>query len=321
MCCTIPAGALDIKDKTFTTENAGKVVFSHTTHLKKKNPRSPNISCKACHNDGMKKNVHYTMAQMEQGKSCGQCHNGNRAFALAKCAACHKAKDITFKVKETGPVLFKHTVHLQEKGDCSACHNTLFKTGKNPSVSMADMEQGKSCGACHNGKKAFGLDKCASCHPVKEITYKVEATGPTHFSHKFHVEVAGCGKCHPALYSVNQQNKRVGMAAMEKGKSCGACHNSKEAFPVKDCSKCHPVRDLVFEDKVLGDVMFRHTNHTGLYTCVDCHTSIYKTTRSKVKVSMQEMGKGKSCGACHDGKTAFTVKEQCKSCHQILPKP
>jgi c(7)-type cytochrome triheme protein len=321
MCCTIPAGALDIKDKTFTTENAGKVTFSHSIHLKKKNPKSPNISCKACHNDAMKKNVHYTMAQMEQGKSCGQCHNGKRAFALAKCAACHKVKDITFKVKETGPVLFKHTVHLQEKGDCSACHNTLFKTGKNPRVSMADMEQGKSCGACHNGKKAFGLDKCASCHPVKEITYKVEATGPTPFSHKFHVEVAGCGKCHPALYSVNQQNKRVGMAAMEKGKSCGACHNSKDAFSVKDCSKCHPVRDLVFEDKILGDVMFRHTNHTGLYTCVDCHTSLYKATRSKVKVSMQEMEKGKSCGACHDGKTAFSVKGQCKSCHQILSKP
>jgi len=269
----------------------------------------------------MKKNVHYTMAQMEQGKSCGQCHNGKRAFALAKCVACHKVKDITFKVKETGPVLFKHTVHLQENGECSTCHNTLFKTGKIPRVSMAAMEQGKSCGACHNGKKAFGLDKCASCHPVKEITYKVEATGPTHFSHKFHVEVAGCGKCHPALYSVNQQNKRVGMAAMEKGKSCGACHNSKDAFPVKDCSKCHPIRDVVFEDKTLGDVMFRHNNHTGLYTCVDCHTSIYKTTRSKVKVSMQEMEKGKSCGACHDGKTAFTVKEQCKSCHQILSKP
>jgi c(7)-type cytochrome triheme protein len=321
MCCSIPAGALDIKDKTFSTENAGKVVFSHAIHLKKKSAKSQNISCKACHNDAMKKNVHYTMAQMEQGKSCGQCHNGKRAFALAKCAACHKVKDIAFKVKETGPVLFKHTVHLQEKGDCGACHNTLFNTGKNPRVSMTAMEQGKSCGACHNGKKAFGLDKCASCHPVKEITYKVEATGPTHFSHKFHVEVAGCGKCHPALYSVNQQNKRVGMAAMEKGKSCGACHNSKDAFSVKECSKCHPVRDVMFEDKTLGDVIFRHNNHTGLYTCVDCHTSLYKTTRNKVKVPMQAMEKGKSCGACHDGKTAFSVKEQCKSCHQILTKP
>ena len=120
MCCTIPAGALDIKDKTFTTENAGKVVFSHAIHLKKKNPKSPNISCKACHNEAMKKNVHYTMAQMEQGKSCGQCHNGKRAFALAKCAACHKVRDIAFKVKETGPVLFKHSLHLRSNSSRSA---------------------------------------------------------------------------------------------------------------------------------------------------------------------------------------------------------
>src|SRR5665647_968418 len=106
ICCTIPAGALDIKDQTFTTENAGKVVFSHSKHLKKKIAKSPNISCKVCHNDAMKKGVHYSMAQMGKGKSCGQCHNGKQAFALARCTACHKVKGITFRVKETGPVLF-----------------------------------------------------------------------------------------------------------------------------------------------------------------------------------------------------------------------
>jgi c(7)-type cytochrome triheme protein len=242
ICCTIPAGALDIKNQTFSTENAGKVVFSHTNHLKKKNDKSPNISCKACHNDAMKKGVHYTMAQMEQGKSCGQCHNGKQAFALAKCAACHKVKDISFKVKETGPVLFKHTAHLRKESDCSACHNKLYKTGPNP---------------------------------------------------------------------------RVSMAFMEKGKSCGACHNSKQAFSIKECSKCHPVRELVFEDKTLGNVIFSHKFHIGLYSCVDCHTSLFKAARSKNKVSMREMEEGKSCGSCHDGKTAFSVKDKCGTCHQM----
>ena len=319
MCCTIPAGALDIKDKTFSTENAGKVVFSHATHLKKKKTKSPNISCKACHNDSMKKNVHYTMAQMEQGKSCGQCHNGKQAFALEKCTVCHKVKDITFKVKETGPVLFKHNVHLQKKDECSECHNSLFKAGSNPRVSMSAMEKGKSCGACHNGKKASGIDKCVTCHPFKEITYKIKETGPTIFSHKFHIEVAGCGKCHPELYLPNHQNKRVGMSAMEKGKSCGACHNSKEAFSVKECSKCHPVRELVYEEKDAGNVNFSHKNHTSLYKCGECHATIYSTTRSKTKVSMKEMEAGKSCGACHDSKTAFSVAtdKDCDKCHKM----
>ena len=242
MCYTIPAVALDIKDKTFATENAGKVVFSHSVHLKKKNAKAPNISCKACHNDAMKKNVRYTMADMEQGKSCGQCHNGKRAFALAKCTVCHKVKDITYKVKETGPVLFKHTAHLQKKSECSECHNKLFKTGANPRVSMAAMENGKSCGACHNGKKAFALSECSKCHPTKEITFIEKDAGNVNFSHKNHTSLYKCGECHIGIFKTARSKTKVSMKEMEAGKSCGSCHDGKTAFSVatdKDCDKCH----------------------------------------------------------------------------------
>ena len=242
MCCTIPAVALDIKNQTFTTENAGKVVFSHSNHLKKKNAKSPNISCKACHNDAMKKGVRYTMAQMYQGKSCGQCHNGKQAFALAKCTVCHKVKDITFKVKETGPVLFKHTVHLQKKSECSACHNKLFKTGPNPRISMNAMEKGKSCGACHNGKKAFALSECTKCHPTKEITFVEKEAGNVNFSHKNHTSFYKCGECHTKIFNTTRSKTKASMKEMEAGKSCGSCHDGKTAFSVatdKDCDKCH----------------------------------------------------------------------------------
>ena len=242
LCCYLPALALDIKDVTFATANAGKVVFSHSSHLKKKSAKTPNISCQACHNDSMKKGVRYTMAQMEKGKSCGMCHNGKVAFPLAKCTICHKVKNITYKVKETGTVLFKHSAHLSKNPQCNVCHNSLFKTGSNP---------------------------------------------------------------------------RVTMAAMEKGKSCGACHNGKKAFPLKECSKCHPVKELNFSVKDAGNVTFSHNTHTGLYKCDDCHTKLFKTARSKTKVTMTEMENGKSCGACHDGKTGFTVKENCATCHKI----
>ncbi len=58
------AAALEIKNATFTTENAGKVVFSHSTHMKKKNAKTPNVSCKSCHNDRIKNGTHYTIAQI-----------------------------------------------------------------------------------------------------------------------------------------------------------------------------------------------------------------------------------------------------------------
>jgi c(7)-type cytochrome triheme protein len=33
-------------------------------------------------------------------------------------------------------------------------------------------------------------------------------------------------------------------------------------------------------------------------------------------VSMDQMGQGESCGACHDGDTAFTVEDNCGNCHE-----
>ena len=310
------AYAVTVRDATYTTKNAGKVVFNHGVHITKKGMIN---NCRACHDAifDLKKKKHYSMADMGKGKSCGACHDGKRAFATADCVRCHQTKEIIYKIKSTGPTGFSHKRHLAASPDCTKCHPSTFAAGPNKHFTMADLEKGKSCGACHNGKQAFGVDTCVTCHPVKDITYKVKETGTTHFSHKFHIEVAGCAACHPKLYLPNQHNKRVGMAAMAKGKSCGACHNSKDAFPVKDCAKCHPSRELTFEEKSTGNVVFSHKLHTSLYTCADCHIQMFQTTRSSVKVSMLDMEKGKSCGACHDGKTAFSVKEKCEACHKM----
>jgi c(7)-type cytochrome triheme protein len=232
--------ALEIKDATFTTDSAGKVVFSHSKHLKKKNAKSPNVSCKSCHNDSMKKGVHYTMAQMEQGKSCGQCHDGKKVFGLVKCTGCHKVKDIAIKVKDTGPVQFRHTTHLKKSTYCGACHNSIFKTSGNVPVSMTEMEKGKSCGACHNGKKTFSLASCTTCHPVKDRTFSDKDAGNVVFSHTSHITIYKCGDCHSMIYEAAKSNKRKTMAQMESGESCGACHDGKTAFTVKEnCATCH----------------------------------------------------------------------------------
>ncbi len=308
--------AVTIRDVSYVTKNAGKVVFLHGDHINKKGLSN---NCRACHDAifDLKNKKHYAMADMKKGKSCGACHDGKKSFSVGECARCHQTKEITYKVKVTGPTVFSHNAHIAASADCGVCHPSLFAAGPNKRYTMKDMEKGKSCGACHNGRKAFALDACLRCHPVREITYQVKETGPTHFSHKIHLGVYGCASCHPKPYSPNRKNSPVGMAAMEKGASCGACHNARQAFSVKECSKCHPVRELVFEDKDAGNVTFSHKFHTGLYSCGDCHTSIFKTTRSTVKVSMKEMEGGKSCGGCHDGKAAFSVKEKCESCHKM----
>jgi c(7)-type cytochrome triheme protein len=310
------AQAVSVRDVTYSTKNVGTVVFSHADHINKK---AMSKNCRACHDAlfDLKKKKSFSMADMKRGKSCGACHEGKKAFSLQECARCHQTKDKIFTVPATGQTRFKHAKHLAQIADCSICHPALFATGQNKRFSMADMEKGKSCGACHNGTQAFGLDSCVVCHPVKEITYQVRETGPTRFSHKSHISVAECGSCHPKLYSLKQKNRRVGMTAMTHGKSCGACHDSKQAFSVKECAKCHPTGELLFEEKSTGNVIFSHTSHTALYRCGDCHAALYTTARSTLKVSMQSMEKGKSCGSCHEGKTAFSVQDKCEVCHKM----
>ena len=235
------ATALDLKDITYRTENAGDVVFSHKTHLNKKRPKTAGFNCRACHSTSQRKGSHATMADMERGRSCGACHNGRQAFAVASCTRCHKVRDIAFRIKETGPLTFSHVRHLRTL-QCGACHNGIYTTGGSKRVTMAQMEQGKSCGACHNGRKAFALASCGRCHPMRDRLYRPGA-GSVAFSHSFHIGMYGCGDCHTGIYRPGKGNRTATMADMEKGASCGACHDSKTAFTVKaNCAQCHKVR-------------------------------------------------------------------------------
>ena len=233
------AHAVDLKNYTFTTDNAGTVVFSHKNHIRQK--RMAN-NCKFCHDTiyPFKHKVTYTMADMEKGKSCGACHDGKNAFALSECARCHQVKEITIAVQATGPTRFSHQKHLASEPNCNACHPALFAAGHNKPVTMAEMKQGKSCGACHNGKVAFSIDNCNSCHPVKDQKYAIKGAGKVTFSHTTHMGRYQCSNCHTKLFSLPRGKSKVSMKAMEKGRSCGACHDGKVAFSVKaNCATCH----------------------------------------------------------------------------------
>lgn len=80
--------------------------------------------------------------------------------------------DITYNEAKTplGPVTFSHKTHVEAKGlKCNACHTKVFKMKKGTSgpLTMAAMKEGKLCGACHNGEKAFSVTKpadCKKCH-------------------------------------------------------------------------------------------------------------------------------------------------------------
>ena len=67
-----------------------------------------------------------------------------------------------------------------------------------------------------------------------------------------------------------------------------------------------------------GDVRFSHEAHVvgaGL-GCQECHPKLFTNPKQHKAATMKAMEGGASCGSCHDGKTAFSVKDNCAKCHK-----
>jgi c(7)-type cytochrome triheme protein len=74
--------------------------------------------------------------------------------------------DLTMK-NEGGDVVFSHDNHVISAGlSCKDCHAAIYtNTRQHVTVTMQEMEQGKSCGVCHDGTKAFNVtENCETCH-------------------------------------------------------------------------------------------------------------------------------------------------------------
>ena len=72
-----------------------------------------------------------------------------------------------------------------------------------------------------------------------------------------------------------------------------------------------PMGKVIFDGKVHAD--------KGLQ-CADCHVKpkLFEMKKGSDKKTMAAMNEGKFCGACHDGKKAFSVKApaDCAKCHK-----
>jgi c(7)-type cytochrome triheme protein len=164
-------------------------------------------------------------------------------------------------------VVFRHDTHLPLLGhDCTGCHPRPFPMlSRGPVPSHRAMAMGGSCGACHNGRQAFGIrDRaaCGSCHsgtkptrmaagaitaaspgpPPHPYTRGPESPGLVTFRHATHLEKRTCAACHPRPFSMSPPAPRPGGGAMHAAAACGACHDGRKAFGCGDmetCRRCH----------------------------------------------------------------------------------
>ncbi len=83
----------------------------------------------------------------------------------AEALAIQPGKTVTWDTP-MGKVTFSGTNHAAMQIGCLDCHSKIFKMKKGSTeMTMADINAGKFCGKCHNGKKAFEpKDNCDICH-------------------------------------------------------------------------------------------------------------------------------------------------------------
>jgi c(7)-type cytochrome triheme protein len=87
-------------------------------------------------------------------------------FLIGSAMAVAPGKTVEFDGGGKGKVVFDGKVHADKGSKCADCHTNpkLFAMKKGTEkITMADINAGKSCGACHDGKKAFKADDAASC--------------------------------------------------------------------------------------------------------------------------------------------------------------
>lgn len=96
-------------------------------------------------------------------------------LAVAPSAAQVKIPpDFTLEQGKDSPgvVTYSHEKHKEKAEKCTVCHTKVFqmKKGKSGPLTMAAMNEGKFCGACHDGKQSFSVKdaaNCTKCHAEK----------------------------------------------------------------------------------------------------------------------------------------------------------
>ncbi len=91
-------------------------------------------------------------------------------FSISSALATPAGKNVEFEGGSAGKVVFDGKVHADKGAKCADCHTNpkLFAMKKGADkITMADINAGKSCGSCHDSKKAFKASdaaNCAKCH-------------------------------------------------------------------------------------------------------------------------------------------------------------
>lgn len=210
-------------------------------------------------------------------------------------------------------VVFSHERHAAYSDNrCLTCHPQPFSIlGRHQPVGHEEMDVGGSCGICHNGRDATGVqdaDSCATCH-----------TGPAAAQ-----TVTPAPLLTPTATQAPPPSATVGAPAPSTPTAASAPDaaptpaEAAAATAPPAPKKPPPVR-LARRADSPGQVVFRHTTHEQ--QCKTCHREPFAMKAGTTPAdgfAKEAMLGGATCGKCHDGQSSFAVDDDdhCETCHQ-----
>lgn len=201
---------------------------------------------------------------------------------------------------QTKSVGFSHWSH-RLRYTCRVCHLELdfaFKRNATEITEEAN-RSGLYCGACHNGRTAFGHteENCGRCHSgTNEIVIAAE-------------RAAMLGGLPAARYgngidwSAAIAGGRITPVATLAGKFDGLSLDT--------------TLTLEAEWNFVPPAIFPHADHVRWLDCANCHPSIFNVKKKGTRhFSMAYNLRGEFCGACHL-RVAFPL-DDCVRCHPAM---
>lgn len=193
------------------------------------------------------------------------------------------------------PVAFSHWSHRMHY-TCRVCHLELeFYMQLNVTeITEEANKSGKFCGACHDGKIAFGHGKenCEKCH-----------NGDMNFDMEKFAKLKDFPK-------TKFGNKIDWSAALQTG----LINPRNFIFTAPADMSFDKTMELSAENFMIPPAVFPHKVHIQWLDCANCHPDVFNIKKKTTKhFSMSLCLKGEFCGLCHL-KTAFPLND-CKRCH------
>ncbi len=193
------------------------------------------------------------------------------------------------------PVSFSHWTH-RTRFTCRVCHTELeFDMAVSVTeVSCEDIKDGRFCGACHNGKQAFGpKDNCAYCHNG-DLGFRSDAFAE--FTQDLPPDEFG---------------NQIDWSEMMRRGNVQPSHflNDPPAETTYD-------KELKLEAAWgrIPPAVFPHKEHLQWVDCDTCHPDLFNIKQKTTEhFSMNRILKGEFCGYCHM-KVAFPMNA-CERCH------